>query len=235
IEAKLGTFIDKDTGQRLNMGAVTETGIAVLVGFGGRLRFEANMPLKQHHHFNQMLNALVTKTRSPNYKRERIQYAHTKETDTFYPVGRRDKWRVTTDQKTGQIVPNGIIEKQRITNIDIHVPKQPLDYRISINVEIPRTKPNVYPSFVRHKDRISYKHAGIQFDLTQVKGGDRDENDVRHELELEIMDPLLFAKEKSKLERRESSNYNELVESFVNNVRMLCRNALKMPNVVNNK
>ena len=60
----------------------------------------------------------------------------------------------------------------------------------------------------------------------------RDESEVRHELELEIMDPVLFAKEKSKLERKEASNYNELVESFVNNVRMLCRNALKMPNVV---
>ncbi|KAI9491892.1 CYTH-like domain-containing protein [Zychaea mexicana] len=227
IEAKLGTFVDKHTGQRINMGAVTET---VLNGLEHRVRFEANMPQKQHHHFNKMLNALVTKSQARDYRRERIRYLHTKETDSFYPVG-RDKWRVTTDQQTGQIVPNGIIEKQRVMNINIHVPKQPLDYRISINIEMPRPRPQGRPSFQRHKDRVSYKHGGIQFDLTQVKGGDYND-EVRHELELEIMDPLVLAREKSKADRREASQYTELVESFINNVRMLCRGALKMSNIV---
>lgn len=85
---------------------------------------------------------------------------------------------------------NGIIEKIRVADLNIHAPTQPLDYRISINLEIPRKyreggsfqllcsllstftgpKPTGNPIFERNKDRVSYKHGGIHFDLTQVKG-----------------------------------------------------------------
>lgn len=65
---------------------------------------------------------------------------------------------------------NGIIEKIRVADLNIHSPNQPLDYRISINLEQPREKTTGSPMFERNKDRISYQHGGIQFDLTQVKG-----------------------------------------------------------------
>jgi hypothetical protein len=68
------------------------------------------------------------------------------------------------------VVPNGIIEKIRVADLNIHSPNQPLDYRISVNIEKPREKPNSAPVYERNKDRISYKHGGIAFDLTQVKG-----------------------------------------------------------------
>lgn len=44
---------------------------------------------------------------------------------------------MTVDQQ-GQIVPNGIIEKERVADLNVHAPNQPLDFRISINVEHPR-------------------------------------------------------------------------------------------------
>ncbi|KAI8146362.1 CYTH-like domain-containing protein [Fennellomyces sp. T-0311] len=222
IEAKLGVFIDKQTHQRINMGAVTETGI---------IRFEASMPLKQHKHFNELLNRRVEKSNKRDYKGERIRYAHTYEIDSFHSgnSSRDEKWRVTRDQRTGELKPGGIIEKQRVMNINVHVPKQPLDYRISINLELPRPKPTGPVLFTRQKDRVSYKHAGIQFDLTQVTGGPHKDNGPSHELELEIINPSELAKAKGKEDRREPSQYNEMVESFVNNVRMLCRSALKIP------
>ncbi|EIE78235.1 mRNA capping enzyme, beta chain [Rhizopus delemar RA 99-880] len=73
---------------------------------------------------------MVTKTRAKDYKGERIQYKHTNEIDRFYAIpNSNSKWR---------IVPNGIIEKERIADLNIHSPNQPLDFRISVNVEHPR-------------------------------------------------------------------------------------------------
>lgn len=124
-------------------------------------------------------------------------------------------------------MPNGIIEKNRLADLNIHSPNQPLDYRISINTESPRPKPNGQCSYERNKDRISYQHGGIAFDLTQVKGEANKEQDLRHELELEIADAKQLSKEKQKYDRKEPSHYMQTIELFVNNVRILSRSALK--------
>ena len=51
--------------------------------------------------------------------------------------------------------------------------------------------------------------------------------DVSHELELEFIDPELLAREKSKLGGPEesTSQYLEMIEVFLNSVRMLARKA----------
>ncbi|CEP08788.1 hypothetical protein [Parasitella parasitica] len=197
IEAKLGILIEKRTNVRVNMGALTET--IINPDDNRHYRFESNMPLEQHRHFNKILNDMVNKTQVREYRGERIKYKHTIETDRFYEVpNTRKKIRVTTDQATGKIVPNGIIEKIRIADLNIHAPNQALDFRISINLELPRTKPNTETSFERNKDRISYQHGGIAFDLTQVKGSADKDPDLRHELELEFADSSILANEKSK-------------------------------------
>ena len=125
-------------------------------------------------------------------------------------------------------MPNGIIEKVRVADLNIHAPNQALDFRISINQEQPRSKPNSNPVFERNKDRISYQHGGIAFDLTQVKGAADKDPDVRHELELEFADSNTLAKEKSKHDRKEPSHYTQMIEIFMNNIRLLSRNALKL-------
>jgi polynucleotide 5'-triphosphatase len=125
-------------------------------------------------------------------------------------------------------VPNGIIEKIRVADLNIHAPNQSLDYRISINIETPRTKPTSNPTYERNKDRISYQHGGIAFDLTQVKGAAGKEAELRHELELEFADASTLAKEKLKQDRKEYSQYTSMIEVFMNNIRLLSRNALKL-------
>lgn len=79
--------------------------IVIGSGLENRIRFESNMPLAQHKHFNEMLNALVTKSNARGYRGERIHYKHTYETDRFYHPNNntRTKWRVTTNQQTGQV------------------------------------------------------------------------------------------------------------------------------------
>ncbi|ORY96798.1 CYTH-like domain-containing protein [Syncephalastrum racemosum] len=227
IEAKFGIFIDKYTQQRFSLPACTET--ILTYEMERNTRFESNMPLEQHRHFNKMFNDLVSKSNASDHKGERIRYKHTRETDRFYAIqGTRNKWRVTTDQQTGAIVPNGIVEKVRVADLNVFSPKSPLDYRISINIEIPREKPTSEPVYERNKDRLSYKHGGFTFDLTQVKGAKDREPDVRHELELEVIDPTELAREKTKLERKEPSQYQAIIETMMNNIRLLSRKALKL-------
>ncbi|CAO3609762.1 unnamed protein product [Cunninghamella blakesleeana] len=225
IEAKLGVFIDKRTSQRINWGSKTETVIPneMIRSY----RFESNMPLSQHRYYNNMFNDLFQKSQRKEYRGERIKYRHIHETDQFFEVG-RDRCRVTIDQQTNQIVPNGIIEKKRIADLNIHSPTHPLDFRISINAEIPKPKPNGEYIYERQKDRLSYQHGGLNFDLTQVKTIKDNEPDLRHELELEFIDTTQLAIEKVKQEKREPSTYTASIERFINNIRMLSKHAKMM-------
>lgn len=155
------------------------------------------------------------------------------ETDRFHnsPTSPRTKYRVTTNTKTRQLVANGIIEKIRLADLNIHSPRQSLDYRISINQEMPRDMPTTAPVYERNKDRISYQHGGIAFDLTQVKTAkDQDPTDpnVRHEMELEFADSKQLLEQKLKQDRNEHSQYTQMVEIFVNNIRLLSSKALKL-------
>ncbi|KAG1420651.1 hypothetical protein G6F57_023629 [Rhizopus arrhizus] len=81
-------------------------------------------------------------------------------------------------------------------------------------------------TYERVKDRISYQHGGISFDLTQVKSS-KEDSDPRHELELEFADSKLLAAERLKYSRKEQSHYTQMIEVFVNNIRVLGRSALK--------
>ncbi|KAI8813517.1 hypothetical protein BJ742DRAFT_767096 [Cladochytrium replicatum] len=66
------------------------------------------MTMQQHHRFNKLLN----------------------------DVGQRgEKVRVTTDPTTGELVKDGVISKQTIADMNVHMPECNLDYRIIIREE----------------------------------------------------------------------------------------------------
>lgn len=149
---------------------------------------------------NEFLNDAVKKSFLPNpapgsdKPRVPVDYAHKKELDSFYriPVSnlppiiqqninserdRTTKVRVTTDQKTGQII-NKII-KSRVADVEIYSPRTNLDWRLSINLEMNYTgdvselTETGHDGFAkkggeRNKDRMSYRHQAYQIDLTQV-------------------------------------------------------------------
>jgi polynucleotide 5'-triphosphatase len=119
-------------------------------------------------------------------------YVHRRENDKFYelpptmhgilPAAVRQqhnprhaiKIRVTHDQKTKQVLAK--IIKVRIADLNIFMPRQPLDCRISINFEmrydgdveeiIAQSIPDRHAD--RSKDRLSYTQGHYQIDLTQV-------------------------------------------------------------------
>lgn len=98
-----------ETGRRMPypyaiMGDIDVIILVIGAGLENRIRFESNMSLDQHKHFNEILNERVTQSNARGYRGERIHYKHTYETDRFYHPDNntRTKWRVTTNQQTGQ-------------------------------------------------------------------------------------------------------------------------------------
>lgn len=95
---------------------------------------------------------------------------------------------MTRDERTGNVVE--CVKKVRLRDLNIHSPKRAVDWRVSVNLEIPGmcmyvTKetrsvfrllfycpevpvPMGVPTHTRRKDRISYSHEEFSIDLTQV-------------------------------------------------------------------
>lgn len=145
---------------------------------------------------NNFLNEAV-KASMPQAGLNRIplSYAHKRERDTFYEVPPQElppliqnylnprhkpKVRVTTDQKTGEILAK--IIKCRLADLDVYSPRTNVDWRISVNIEMNydrdvRNFPiagggSQRPGGERIKDRMSYRHLAYQIDLTQVGTAD---------------------------------------------------------------
>lgn len=139
---------------------------------------------------------IKTDPRAPNGTgRVQVHYKHRREVDRYFELTpelqnrlpgcvrsrlgsrvRNVKARVTYDQRTGEVL-NKIV-KARIADIDIHMPTNPMDCRISINLEMNWEGPvqeleQLGPgqndeSSDRQKDRLSYTQGHYQIDLTQV-------------------------------------------------------------------
>lgn len=150
------------------------------------------------------------------------------------------KARVTYDQKTGAVLAK--IVKARVADMNIHFPHLPLDCRISINIEWDWDGPAEEIEHCqiptkerppdRIKDRLSYKHGFYQVDLTQVThglptcGGQNPQPDPQtskeHELEVEL-DAKSIIEHGRMLLNQEENRYQDLVEGFVNDMRLLAR------------
>ncbi|KND00986.1 uncharacterized protein SPPG_04083 [Spizellomyces punctatus DAOM BR117] len=217
IEGKLGLIIDKETGDRIRLPVSSET---VIIN-NGQFRFDSNMTMAQHAHFNRILNAVVQRPGS------RTRYVHTKEVDHYYQQGSQ-KIRVSADQKSGQV--KEVLTKQRIADLEVHLPNSHLDFRISISLEIPAQRPpkDSHSKFRRQKDRLSYSHEAFRVDLTQVRQyNDRDmEIDVSHEVEVEFIRATELLVEKEKRQKQQQNNFADYVDIFLNNLRYLSRKAI---------
>ncbi|KAI9030347.1 CYTH-like domain-containing protein [Hyaloraphidium curvatum] len=224
IEAKLGVIFDKQTGRRVNMGIDTE---AVVRDYGAT-RFESNMTEQQHQFFNTLLNDRVQRARPE------VRYEHKYELDEFFEVQGAQKVRVTKDFKSNKVTAS--IQKQRLANLDVHIPESLVDYRISVNVEHQVPVPyGRYPVSRRQKDRISYTYDAFSIDLTQVwnlhaQGNERQSAEASHELEIEFLDANAtlgpHAQEWNRGDRAAERRFQDEVRLMLNNVRYLAR---KMP------
>ncbi|KAK7048250.1 mRNA-capping enzyme subunit beta [Favolaschia claudopus] len=230
VEAKVGLLRDKQTHERLKFPVLVET--IIDPNFDGH-RFESNMTISQHKHFNTRLNELKMSSTQPDFPSATpIEYRHLHLVDTFYPSDHphdRDKIRVTRDEKTGNVVE--CMRKIRLGNLDISSPKRQADWRVSVNLEIPVAHPVGSPTHTRKKDRLSYIHEEFSIDLTQVHStSSTAAPELTHELEIEITRPQLLLATAAKRNDPNASEverfaFDELIRAFVNNARILVRNA----------
>lgn len=249
IEAKLGKIVDKERGGRLRLPIMTEC-VMNANASDYRTAFESSMSLAQHRAMNNFLNEAV-KASMPQAGLNRIplSYAHKRERDTFYEVPPQElpplvqnylnprhkpKVRVTTDQKTGEVLAK--IIKCRIADLDVYSPRTHVDWRISVNLEMNFDR-DVRQYTIsdgggargraggeRIKDRMSYRHLAYQIDLTQVGTAESSvKGDFEHELEVEISAAEVRRQGELAMEGDERNQYEDLVKGFVDNVRFLAR------------
>ncbi|KAF1990452.1 mRNA triphosphatase CET1 [Aulographum hederae CBS 113979] len=237
IEGKLGELIDHRTRQRLFLGNCTEA----VLSPGVEAQFRSIMSISQHKHLNGFLNKETERSLAAG--RRKITYAHTYDEDKFYTltaVGlasipphlrslmnphHTPKVRVTTNQKTGEII-NKIV-KIRVKDLDISLPSSLFDCRISINIEIKYNgelgEPAEGGTGGRKKDRMSYVHQNCQIDLTQVRAVDRPQAEPSHELEVEVIDAMKLRNEGQLAHQGKDNMYEAICEEFLNNLRVLSR------------
>jgi polynucleotide 5'-triphosphatase len=207
------------------------------------------MSSAQHKHFNTLLNKLKVDPPQPSFE---ISYVHRYLVDSFFASSssqEKEKIRVTRDEKTGTVLE--CMQKIRLGDLNIYSPKRSADWRISVNLEVPVTHPTGTASFTRRKDRLSYSHEEFRIDLTQVTSNApnsavrlllhsrlpmtqmfyiRPQPETLHELEIEFARPqflLAAAMRRGDPEspEHERDAFDELVRAFVNNTRILLRNA----------
>lgn len=204
--------------------------IGLLTRFDGSCRL---LVQSQHAHYNRILNSLALRSSEGSYTGAKISYHRRKEIDYFHPAP-KGKVRVTRDAETLAIKPDGIIQKQRIADLDIYCPYRLFDYRISINVELPAPEPTSDHVSIREKNRLSYAHQNFIVDLTQVTLPEKPSDHI-NELEIEIrdVDQLMQAAAQAKSiptntsapSSQDWSSFDDQVLIFLNNIRLLIRNA----------
>lgn len=124
----MGTILDKQTGLRIQLPVQTETAVVMQSNW----RFESTMSESQHKKINAVLNQLVTD------QSKGVRYERQHEIDCFHSIPEGGgKVRVTRDAKTMIVKEKGIMRKRRLADINIFSPNRALDYRISVNVEVP--------------------------------------------------------------------------------------------------
>ncbi|KAJ7505436.1 CYTH-like domain-containing protein [Mycena galericulata] len=230
VEAKVGLLRDRASGQRLMLPVLVET---IIAPDSIDLRFESNMSVHQHKHFNTRLNELKMSSSQPSFPSTPLGYSHLHLVDSFYPTENpheKEKIRVTRDEKTGAVVE--CMRKIRLGDLNIYSPKRAADWRVSVNLEVPVSHPVGTPTHTRKKDRLSYTHEEFSIDLTQVTASASPNSppELLHELEIEIARPALLLATAAKrgdpnVPELERSAFDELIRAFVNNARILVRNA----------
>jgi len=227
VEAKIGVLRDRVSGQRLKLPVLVET---ILAPESIYLRFEANMSLNTHRHYNELLNKLKLTSSEPSHPSTPLAYTHLHLIDSFYSDNSREKIRLTRNERSGDIVE--CVRKVRLGDLNVYSPKRAADWRVSVNLEIPVSPPIGTPTHTRRKDRISYSHEEFSIDLTQVTSSTSASGgpEVLHELEIEISRSALLLSTASKrgdpnVPEHERNAFDELIRAFVNNARILVRNA----------
>jgi len=88
---------------------------------------------QQHKHFKQLIDQLKN---SPSSTSSPVGYSHHLLVDSFFNADKGERIRVTHVEETGTVLES--MKKIRLGDLNIYSPKRDADWRISVNLEIPK-------------------------------------------------------------------------------------------------
>lgn len=254
LELKFGTIIDKRQSHRININVLTEciyTDTSSIyfdmgvheVGWNEMCRFLDDLEKQYQEDLRKTGNSIKP--------RRKFNTLESDITDTFYQLTNRNEQpksiRVSKDNMLNPPRYTAI-NKQRISDLYIHIPSSMYDLRLSLSFEHPIPESNIdsiikknVPNLTRIKKRNTWAHRPTvtRFDMTRVllprefknkQGKTIVEQDQSFEVELEVDTFELFNGFDKFKSGADSIRFEELVEIFVNNARCLNNRVTKLAN-----
>ncbi|EIW68593.1 hypothetical protein TREMEDRAFT_31680 [Tremella mesenterica DSM 1558] len=224
VEIKLGLLMGPtksgEVARRVRMPTMTEMIMPPNYPIGP---FSSNMTKTQNQSLNRLLNSATESSLSTPFP---IRFFRAQHVDSFHEMSGpgRGKVRVSRD-KNGNVVEGGCIVKNRIGDLNVYSPQEVFDWRVSVSTEEPVPLPSGPAFMVREKDRACYRHQLVQVDLTVVTmRDDKGKPTLSYEIEIELLDvPTLLAEGEKELSGQ-PNKFDEILQSFLDTVRMLIRN-----------
>lgn len=254
LELKFGTIMDKRAGQRIDINVSTE---CVYTNTNDTY-FDMGVHEVGWKEMCLFLDELETsyqdelkRNPSPSKAKRKFSSLETDVTDNFYQISNRNEVpksiRISRDNALNPPRYVGI-NKQRLLDLYIHNPSSMYDLRLSLSLESPLPDSSVepivkrqQPSLTRVKKRNSWSHRPTvtTFDLTRVfvprelknkAGKTVVEQEQSYEAELEVDTGELFAGFDKVKDGSDNVRFEELVEIFLNNARVLNNRVTKLAN-----
>lgn len=247
LELKFGTIIDKVAGRRLDINVSTEC----IYNNTSSIHFDSGVHEVGWNDMKsffdelerQYQDELKKQSQSTNTKPKRkFSNFETDITDEFFQIVQRGETpksiRISKDNTLNP--PRYLaINKQRISDLYIHNPSSMYDLRLSLSFEHPIPENSIEPILknnkpnltrIKKRNSIDHRSTVTQFDFTRVlvpkeiktKSGKLSvEYDQNFEAELEIDTIELFNGFDKFKEGNDNIRFEELVEIFMNNARIL--------------
>jgi len=255
LELKFGTIIDKRKGSRINLNVATECVFTDHSSVHFDMQVEelawndvCKCFAELESGYQDELRRLGAMAR--NKPKRKFNSLESDITDSIYQVeeGRNEHPKTVRVSKDNQLNPPRYtaIEKQRISHLYVHIPSSMYDFRLSLSLEIPIPETSIEsimarnsPVLIREKKRNTWTHTPTvsQFDLTRVlipresksKSGKKlVEKDQNFEIEIEINTVEVFNAIDKFKSNVDAFRFEELVEIFLNNARVLNNRVTKL-------
>lgn len=255
LELKFGTIVDKSRGHRINLNVTTECIYTDHTNVFFDMQVDEKAWQDINKYFQELENIYQDELKKMNVNtaktkpKRKFNTLDEDITDNFFQVGKPGEQpksvRVSKDNTLNPPRYTGI-EKQRISDLFIHNPSSMYDLRLSLALEMPLTETSIEPlvnknnpTLVREKKRNTWSHAPTvtRFDLTRVlipresknKAGKKIvTHDKNYEIELEIDTIEVFNAMDKIQQGTDRFRFEELVEIFVNNARVLNNRVTKL-------
>lgn len=239
IEFKFGRILHRETERRISLPTTTECAVTLDHDYTFVPGVEEHMFATIHTFLKEL--ARPHGGRKPPFRTTESRtddYAYTAPAERHQTQGIPRNIRVSKDQDTQR---STAIHKNRIRDLYVHMPNEPVDLKFLMLLELPANmdgdrlrvfEENERPHSVRRKHRFSYIHQGTcsQVDLTKVVDGMVQGARPTYEVECELMTPELvgvYQRLIAEAERGVGGDagvaYEELVKCFVDNARVMAR------------